>query len=523
MTAAVRTGEVEAGRAALPALSHFVLVIAAVKAGVLLGATATGGYGYIRDELYYLACSDHLSWGYVDHPPLSIALLWLSRHVFGDSLAALRLVPALSGAVVVVLAALLTRQLGGGHKAQVMASSCVVAAPLLLGTDATFSMNAFDVLLWTAGIYLFVVASESGRERDWVWLGLVLGLGLLNKLSVLWLVAGLFAGIVVRPARRLLLTRRPWVAAAVAAVLFLPHVAWQVSNGYPTLEFIRNASSGKYVALLPLDLFVQQSVFMNPVTLPIWVAGVLYALVSKSGRALRGLAVVYLVVFAILAANGNSKATYFVTLLPMLFVLGGLAFERLADRVRWRLFTPTVAGLVLLTGAALAPMVVSVLPVGWYLRYAAALGVAPSTSENHRLGRLPQHFADMFGWPELADAVATAYGRLDAGERSRCAILCGNYGEAGAVDFFGPARGLPKAISGHNSYWLWGTRGASGDLVIVLGRKRDDLEKAYRDVVLGSVARNAYSMPYESDLPIWICRGRRTSLTADWGQFKVFN
>jgi hypothetical protein len=305
--------------------------------------------------------------------------------------------------------------------------------------------------------------------------------------------------------------------------MFLPHVAWQISNAYPTVEFIRNASSGKYVPLSPLDLLLQQAVFMNPVTLPIWVGGIAYALVSKPGRSLRSLAVVYGVVFAILAANRDSKAAYLVVLLPALFVLGGLGFERLSDRVGWRFLAPVAGAVVLLSGAVLAPMVIPVLPVESYIRYARALGVAPSTSEKNELGRLPQHFADMFGWPGLVDRVAEAYAALDPDERSRCAILCGNYGEAGAVDFFGRGRGLPRAISGHNSYWLWGTRNASGEVVIVVGGKKNDLEKAYRQVGLATVARNPYSMPYESDLPIWICRARRSNLTADWPAFKVFN
>ncbi len=513
----------ETGRPIRPPLSRFVFAFAAAKTAVLVATSAAGGYGYIRDELYYLACSEHLTWGYVDHPPLSIVLLWISRHLFGDSLVAVRLLPALSGGFVVILAAMLARRLGGGGTAQAISSSCVLAAPLLLGMDSVFSMNAFDVLLWTAAIYIFVGACRSGDARDWMWLGAVFGLGLLNKLSVLWLVAGLVAGLVVTPARRLVLTRGPWAAAAIMSVLFLPHVLWQVSNGYPTLEFIKNASSGKYVSLSPVDLFVQQALFMNPVTLPLWLAGLVYALASKGERGLRGLAVVYLVVFTILAVNGDSKATYLVTLMPLLFVFGGLAFERLLSRPGLRVLTPIAIALVVLSGAALAPLVIPILPVESSIRYAHALGIQPSTSEKNKLGRLPQHFADMFGWPQMVDAVADAYRTLDAAERPRSAILCGNYGEAGAVDFFGPARGLPKAISGHNSYWLWGTRGASGDVVIVLGGTQDALERAYRQVVLAGVTTSAYSMPYEDGLRIWICRGRRNNLTADWRQFKVFN
>jgi hypothetical protein len=149
--------------------------------------------------------------------------------------------------------------------------------------------------------------------------------------------------------------------------------------------------------------------------------------------------------------------------------------------------------------------------------------VAPSTSESNALGRLPQHFADMFGWPELADRVAGVYRSLAPDERARCTIVGGNYGEAGAIDFFGRRRGLPAAISGHNNYWLWGPRGATGSVAIVIGGRKEALERAYATVVRADVVVHPYSMPYESDLPIWLCRGRRRPFAADWATAKVFN
>ena len=505
-------------------LTRWVFAIAAAKLLVHLVTNLSGAYGYMRDELYYLACADHLAWGYVDHPPLSIALLWVSRHLMGDSLAAVRLLPALSGAATIVVAALLVREMGGRRAAQILAGCCAMAAPLLLGFDSVFSMNSFEILLWNVAFYLFVRATDSGETRNWVFLGLVLGLGLLNKISVLWLGAGLAAGIVLTPARRALATRGPWLSAAIAAVLFLPHVAWQVLNGYPTLEFIRNAGSGKYVALSPLDLLIQQTLFMNPLTLLLWLGGTAFFLVSRGKRAShRVLPIAYLVVFAILALNRYSKAAYLAPVMPMLFVLGALWFERLVDRLNRPAAIPVVAAVVLAGGVALAPFVTPVLPVETYIRYARALGMAPSTSEHHVMGRLPQHFADMFGWPEMARAIARAYSTLTPADRARVAILVNNYGEAGAVDFFGGAYGLPRAICGHNNYWLWGPRGARGDVVIKLGGTAEDLAQYYRDVAQAGLIVNDNSMPYESNLPVWICRSRRAPLAGDWAQFKVFN
>jgi hypothetical protein len=275
------------------------------------------------------------------------------------------------------------------------------------------------------------------------------------------------------------------------------------------------------VALSPVDMFVEQSLLMNPFCLPIWIAGVGYFLGAARVSSFRILPIVYFTVFAILAINRNSKASYLVPLVPLLFSMGGVATE--AFLTRWRSVRVAAMALVITSGVALAPFVLPVLPVGTYIAYARALGVAPSTSEQHELGPLPQHFADMFGWPEMVATIARAYDALAPEERARCAILLGNYGEAGAVDFFGRSYRLPRAISGHNNYWLWGPRGATGEVVILLGGSEQSLRAKYERVTRAGVVQHRYAMPYESNLPVWVCRNRRRPLADDWPQLKVFN
>jgi hypothetical protein len=177
---------------------------------------------------------------------------------------------------------------------------------------------------------------------------------------------------------------------------------------------------------------------------------------------------------------------------------------------------------VMAGGVALAPMVLPVLPVDAYAAYADAIGVAPPQSESNRLGRLPQHYADMFGWEDMVAVVAAAHRSLSPSEREQSVVFCNNYGEAGAIDFFGRRYGLPRAVSGHNNYWLWGP-GEAGAVVITIGGSEQALKRSYRSVERAGTIRNAYSMPYESDLPVWVCRDRRTSLAADWAQFKIYN
>ncbi len=500
-----------------------LLYLALLKLCIHLATNLFGGYGYIRDELYYIACSDHLAWGYVDHPPFSVFLLRLSRLLFGDSLFALRLLPAVSGAVTVTLAGLITRELGGGRYAQVLTSACVIAAPLVLGMDSMFSLNSFEILFWTLAFYWIVLIVKRDRQEYWVFLGLTLGLGLLNKISVAWLGAGLIAGLLLSPNRKLFLTRKPWLAGALAFLIFLPYVLWQPAHGWPTLEFIRNAGSGKYIALSPFDLFLQQSLFMDPLTLPVWFSGCIYFLASRSVRPFRILPIVYLTVFLILAMSRNVKTVYLVPAFPMLFTLGGFTVEKFILRFNLRWLKPVTVALVLCSGAAFAPLVLAVLPVETFIRYSQTLGLAPSTSENHTLNRLPQYYADMFGWEKMARTVAGVYSALPPEDKEKCAILCNNYGEAGAIDFFGRKYHLPQALCGHNNYWFWRPANATGELVIILGGTAEEHSRTYGNVVQAGLFQDDYCMPYENNLPVWVCRKRQVPLSDDWASFKVLN
>jgi hypothetical protein len=492
------------------------------KLFIHLATNLAGGYGYFRDELYYVACSDHMAWGYVDQPPLSIALLWLSRLLLGDSLFGIRFLPALAGALVVVLAGLMTRELGGKRSAQVLAACSVIVAPLTLGTNSYFSMNSFDILLWTLAFYLLIRIMKNDDRRQWIFLGLVLGFGLLNKISVLWLGAGLAAGLLLTRNRKLLLTRRVWIAATIVLFLFVPHIVWQMVHGFPTLEFIKNATANKYVAVSPLEMFVQQALSMNPLTFPIWFAGLVYFMVSKSVRRFQILPVIYLIVFLILVINRNSKAEYLGPMFPVLFALGAFTVEKFILRFNWRWLKPVALALLTLGGLALAPFVIAVLPIESFIKYSQELGITPSTPEKKELSKLPQFYADMLGWEKMVALVADAYNTLTPEEKAKCAIIGNNYGEAGAIDFFGRKYGLPRAISGHNNYWLWGPRGATGEVVIRLGGSMEAMRESYGEVRQTGTFGDEYCMPYENNMPVYVAKNRRASLKDDWAEFKHY-
>ena len=219
-------------------------MLVALPAAKLLVHLAVGrGYGYHRDELYYLACANHLDWGYVDHPPFAVLVIAATRGLLGDSVAAIRVVPALVGALTVLLIGLIARRLGGGPFAQALAMTAALVAPFYLALDHYFSMNAFDLLIWGLAAYLLLRILQGGPPWLWLLLGVLLGIGLLNKISVLWLGGGLFVGLLLTPQRVVLRSRWPWLALAVALGVFMPHVLWQARYDWPTLEFARNTKN----------------------------------------------------------------------------------------------------------------------------------------------------------------------------------------------------------------------------------------------------------------------------------------
>jgi hypothetical protein len=500
---------------------RLVALFAAAKLALHL-ATASG-YGYFRDEFYYLACADRPAAGYVDHPPLSVWWLWLVRALFGDSLFALRLTPALLGAATVALVGLLARRMGGARWAQALAMTGALVAPQYLALDHFYSMNAFDVFFWTLAAFLLLRVLERPTNGRWAVLGAALGLGLLNKIGVLWMGAGLLVGLVATRERRLLRTPGPWIAGAVAAALFAPHLAWQVTNGWPTREFIHNAQTQKMAAVPPLQFLAGQVMMMSPFTLPLWLAGLAWLFRGEGGRPYRLLGWTYVTAFAILLTSGASRSGYLSPAYSWLFAAGGVALERWLARPRVAWARPAYGALLLVTGVLIAPLALPTLPVETYLRYARALGQGPATEERKELGALPQFYADMHGWEAIVDAVARAHARLTPEEQAGARVFAGDYGVAGAVDLLGPRRGLPPAISGHNNYWLWGPRGWDGRVVIVVGGREEQVRPLFESVEQATTTDCGYCMPYENGLPVWIARGLRQPVAEAWPRLKHYD
>jgi hypothetical protein len=479
-------------------------------------------YGVFRDELYYVACGERLAWGYVDHPPFVALLARASRILFGESVGALRIVPIFLAGALVLLTGAIVRRLGGGVFAQVVAALCVAGAPHYLFVSHILSMNSPELLLWTAAAWLVTVAilRPGPAPGPWLAFGAVAGVGLLNKHGMLLMGLGVFVGLVLTPARRHLATPWPWLAGLLAAALFAPHVLWQVQNGWPMREFVANAQEHKIAAYSPVGFLGAQALLVGPLALAVAGAGVFFFAARPEARPFRLFAWCAAVVVGILLVQ-RAKPYYLTPIYPVLFAGGAVLLERLTANAR-RLRGAVIALLAALAGL-MAPFALPVLSVPDYLAYAAALGVTPAASaqERHRLADLPQHFADMFGWEDMARAVSAVYDTLSPEEKASARVFGQNYGEAGAMEFFRRSMPLPPAVSSHNNYWLWGP-GPDGGVLIVIGGDRDDLDRVFASVTEAGRTHCDHCMPYENDLPIYVGRGWKTSLRELWPQLKRF-
>lgn len=488
----------------------FVAIVALAKLAVHLWSH--GSYGFFVDELYYLACGEHLAWGYVDQPPLIAFIAKTARTVFGESLRAIRAPMLFAGAALVVLTALLAREFGGGRWAQGLAALCVLVSPGFLLAHHILTMNGFEPLFWTGCAFLFARILRTGNERLWLWFGALAGVGLLNKHSMLIFSFGLAVGMLLTPQRRMLRSKWIWIGLAIALVIFSPNLIWNIQNGFPFLEIQANiARDGRNVALSPVQFFLQELFAMHPLTAPIWAGGLVF--LFRKYRALGWAWVATAIVIVAL----NPRIYYLFPAFPLLFAAGAVAWERILERRAWLGWSYVT--LTAITGAILAPLAIPLLNPETYIRYARALGLEQPRIENGALGELPQLFADQFGWEEMAQVVAAAYDRLPAEERARTAIFGQNYGQAGAIDFFGPRYGLPHAISGHQSYFLWGPRGYTGESALVLGDRREVLESKCEEVTPAGRVEHRYSMPHNR-FEVFHCRGLKPPFPEMWPQLK---
>jgi 4-amino-4-deoxy-L-arabinose transferase-like glycosyltransferase len=476
-------------------------------------------FGWFRDELYYLACGAHLAWGYVDHPPL-VALA--AALVPGRSMLAVRALPMVCGALTLALTWRLAERMGSRGFGRMLAALAAFFTPTYLFQFHTLSMNAFEVVLWTMGALLALDLDEDASWPRWLSFGAVVGVGLLNKHSMAFWSGALVLAWLLTGRLRAFATAKPYLAALLALAIVAPHIRWQIAHGFPTLEFYRNASAHKILPMSPFGFVVAQLTLAGPGNVLLWLGGLGYLLVAPSARTFRFLGLSYLVLLVLFVVM-RGKAYYLLPFYSVLFAAGGAAWERTTGRLRQGL---AILGVVVIAGVGglTAPLAMPVVSPEATIAWSKRLGLAPPQAERSAVAELPQHLADMLGWPELVASVARVRDALPAHERNHVQIVVGNYGEAGAIDWLGPAHGLPPAHSPHNAYFMWGPPKTTPEPVIVVGGRwlGDRLGGLFDTVSIEGHSDCRYCMPHERDLPIFVCRGWKLPASEIWPTLKHF-
>ena len=483
-------------------------------------------YGYFRDEFDYMSCGDHLQWGYVDQPPLIPFLIHFCRALLGDSLRAIRFIPALASSLLIVQTAAIARELGGRRYAMLLSAICALIAPQYLSNGSLLGTNCLEPNLWMGCAYFAILAIKRNDPRYWLWFGVIAGLGLEEKYSIAVFGLGVVVGLLLNEHRRVFLDKWIWLGGIAAFLIFLPNLLWNIHYDWPFVQLMRGIrAENRDVVLGPFPYFFQQTLLLNPLTAPLWLAGLFALLVAKPLRPYRALGWCYVVCYSVFFVL-HGKNYYLAPVYPMLLAAGAVAIESALDRPRsgqrrlqW--LKPVIVVVLLVNGAYLAPVVVPILSPDAFLAYAKTLPFKlPVMEHSHARAALPQWYADQFGWQEIVDETAVAWNRLTPQERPDCGIFAQDYGQAGAIDFLGRRYGLPASLSGHQTWYLWGPRSYSGNCLIVLGDRRERLEQLFEHVeYVGTSADNPWAL--ETQMGVYICTGSKFGTLSDlWPKIK---
>lgn len=492
-----------------------LFILGALALGIILLHTFTNGqYGFHRDELATLDDARYLAWGYVAYPPVTPFIARVALELFGPSLVGVRFFAALAQGAAVLLTGLMARELGGKRQAQAVAALAVAIAPLSLDAGFLFQYSSFDYLWWVWLAYFLIRLLKSDDPRWWAAIGAVIGLGMMTKYTMGFLVLGIVAGVLLTPVRRHLKSPWLWCGVALSLLVFLPNLLWQFQHHFISLDFLRYIHArdiriGRTQGFLREQFFVSTNLF----SVPLWTAGLRLFFVGAEGKRYRLLGWLFLVPF-LLFLTAKARSFYLAPAYPMLLAAGAVAGERWVSSLRpgWTRFTMTLTWSTFAAGGVIAA--------------AYILPIAPVNSPWWKMvNESNDSFREEIGWPELVATVANIRRSLPVAEQAQAGILAGNYGEAGAVDLYGPAYGLPKAISGINSYWLRGYGDPPPQTLIVIGLSREFLQQNFESCELAGHISNRYGVKNEetSEHPdIFVCRRLWKPWAEFWKQFKYY-
>jgi hypothetical protein len=492
-----------------------------VAAGAVFAVHLFGNahYGFFRDELYFIICGMHPQWGYVDQPPV-VPLLAAGTQIFGHSLLLLRIVPALFAAAGMYVTCLLVTEFGGGIAAQVVAFLSYLFAGVLLSFGMKVSPDEVGLLTWPLLALVVVRIVKGADSRLWMIAGAIAGLSIESKYSVLFFLVALAVGLALTAQRRILFN--PWFVAGcgIAAAVALPNVIWQASNGFPIWELLRAGQNGKNIVAGPVLFLVQQILITHLFLFPIWLCGLVWLLRTAPYRFLGYTYVVLIAEMIVL----HGKHYYPADVYPILMAAGGVQIET------WTARHPALRGAAiayaLILGPVFLPFSLPILSEPAFLAYqqhAFDILHIPRSALDTEHGRdvtpLPADWADMHGWPELAATIDHVYISLQPAERAQAVVVTSNYGEASAVAFFTP--NVP-VISYHNQFWLWGTHGYTGKVVIDVNGDCGQSMHLFRHARLVTHFNAPYTIGWETDVPIMLCEGIQMPIADVWPKIKKY-
>ena len=503
-------------------IPQIIYIFVVVKLLLHLYTNAFAGYGIFRDELYLYACTLRPGLGYIDQPPLSVWVLTITTGLIGKSVFALRLIPAIFGALALIPLGLSVKQLGGKTLAISMVSLAYIVSPIYLAYCCYYSMNSIDLLLWNTAIYLVLRLSSGNRASDgktWILLGVTMGFALLNKIGMLWFGFGFLLSLLLTKERYWLSTKWPYLTGVIALVIFSPYIIWNATHDWATIEFL-SGTAEKYSSQSPVTFLSGQLLIQNPVNIIIWLAGIIFYVILDKKRKGLTVFIIFLTVLLILLVNGHSKPEYLAPIFTVLFIGGALAIENWTSRRKW------IAYLIMANqalGIVAAPLAIPILPVETYITFSKVVGIAPGTTEGHELSELPQFYADMFGWENQAKAMAEAYHQLSESDKAKCALFGDNYGRSGAIDFYADKYDLPLSIGRHNNYWIWGPGNYNGELLLLCSDEVGDKAELFEEVIELGEVYTKYAIPYENNLKVYLCRNLKEPVETLWPRLKNYN
>jgi hypothetical protein len=470
-------------------------------------------YDTFRNELYFIACGRHPAFGYADLPPL-VPLIAAATQLFGDHTWLLR-IPAIAAAVATVpLSAAFALELGGNRTAAWMAGLATAIPPMLVALASTLGTSSFEPLMWTLCAYLLARAVMRDDRNAALWAGVVAGISLEARYGISTWMIGLAVGIVLTPVRRILAWRELWYGAIIGALIAAPSFMWQTVNGWPFLQSIHYATQYRNFTGRPLGFMIRQILAMNFALAPLWIAGIIAPFVSPRLRDARFLAIAFIATTAIIIGS-HGKDYYLAPAYPTMFAAGAVVC---AGINRWRRRAWIAAMIVL--SIPIAPIVLPILDPPALANYLNHSHLRPRPVEREGIGApLTQVFSDEMGWRQMEKQVATVYRSLPPEDRARAAILAWNYGEASALDVYGRDDGLPAPICGQLQYYLWGTRGHDGSVIIQVNGDPNLMARACEKSEVVGQFGSPYVMPYENG-PIILCHGLRQPLDQVWYRFR---